>query len=154
MLDMWECFLSSPAATEYELVSSLFHFHGCWSLHVSVNSLSWKDHYYCRCHKNIWINIFSVQQEAVFNVQENLSLTRSINTCWPQFMANWNISDCCTAYRNAMLSEWSVMWYVRKIVFLCVQELMSSIWLWGISNSTDNWNTGNTETCLLSSVSQ
>jgi hypothetical protein len=31
MLDMWEYCLS-PAATEYELVSTLFHLHGCWSL--------------------------------------------------------------------------------------------------------------------------
>lgn len=108
--------LSSPAATEYELVSSLFHLHGHWSLHVSVNSLSWKDHhyYYYRCHKNVWINIFSVQQAAVFNVQENLTLTRWTNTCWPKFMANWNISDHCTACYNAMLSDRSVMWCVRK----------------------------------------
>ena len=55
-----------------------------------------------------------MQQAAVFNVQENLSLTGWTNTCWPQFMANCNSSDHCTACCNAMLSEWSVMWYVRK----------------------------------------
>lgn len=75
MLDMWEYCLSSPATTEYELAYSLFHLHGHWSLHVSVNFLTGKYHYYCRCHKNIQINIFNVQQAAVFNVQENLALT-------------------------------------------------------------------------------
>lgn len=102
---------SNRVWASFQLVSSSW---ALVSLHVSVNSLSGKDHYYCRCHKNVWINIFNMQQAAVFNVQENLTLTGWTKTCWPQFTANWNSSDLCTACCNVMLCEWSVMWYVRK----------------------------------------